>query len=254
MAQKKKSNKNRQGNLPPLPPKQPKVSRQPTVEDVTDAEEDSEDDDFIPMDPIDSSDLSGDESEIEMESDDEDGGFKEIQSDAELMAFASRLQKAHDQMVKEEKEKRATKKWKATYLGNSDRSKWRWRLEGKKTEAAGFPSVMKFFLKKLGPKQPLENLGSPPEVSIPTAQSYEKSIKQIKNQQEIIASLPKDSHNINPEAVAEQEAEPDTIVSDNEDQSNADLETLDHRDLPALRQAKAELEARHKKKNLDLFF
>ena len=135
MAQKKKSNKNRQGNLPPLPPKQPKVSRQPMVED---AEEDSEDDDFIPMDPVDSSDLSGDESEIEMESDDEDGGFKEIQSDAELMAFALRLQKAHDQMVKEEKEKRATKKRKATYLGNSDRSKQRWRLEGKKTEAAGY--------------------------------------------------------------------------------------------------------------------
>ena len=148
MAQKKKSNKNRQGNLPPLPPKQSKVSRQPMVEDVTDAEEDSEDDDFIPMDPTDSSDLSG---EIEMESDDEDGGFKEIQSDAELMAFALRLQKAHDQMVKEEKEKRATKKRKATYLGNSDRSKWRWRLEGKKTEAAGYPSVMKFFLKKPGP-------------------------------------------------------------------------------------------------------
>jgi len=151
MAQKKKSNKNRQGNLPPLPPKQPKVSRQPMVED---AEEDSEDDDFIPMDPIDSSDLSGDESEIEMESDDEDGGFKEIQSDAELMAFALRLQKAHDQMVKEEKEKRATKKRKATYLGNSDRSKRRWRLEGKKTEAAGYPSVTKFFPKKPGPEQP----------------------------------------------------------------------------------------------------
>src|ERR1700734_2596740 len=155
MAQKKKSNKNRQGNLPPLPPKQPKVSRQPMVED---AEEDSEDDDFIPMDPIDSSDLSGDESEIEMESDDEDGGFKEIQSDAELMAFALRLQKAHDQMVKEEKEKRATKKRKATYLGNSDRSKRRWRLEGKKTEAAGYPSVPKFFPKKQGPEQPSENL------------------------------------------------------------------------------------------------
>jgi hypothetical protein len=104
-------------------------------------------------------------------------------------------------------------------------------------------------------KQPPENLGSAPEMSISTAQSYEKLIKQIKNQQEIIASLPKDSHNINPEAVVEQEAEPDTIVvSDNEDQSDADLETLDHRDLPTLHWAKAELEARHKKKNLDLFF
>jgi hypothetical protein len=93
MAQKKKSSKNRQGNLAPLPLKQPKVSRWPTVEDVTDSEEESEDNDFIPMNPIDSSDLSGDESEIEMESEDEDNGFEEIQSDAKLMASASRLQK-----------------------------------------------------------------------------------------------------------------------------------------------------------------
>jgi hypothetical protein len=127
MAQKKKSNKNRQGNLPPLPPKQSKVSRQPMVGDVTDAEEDSEDDDFIPMDPTDSSDLSG---EIEMESDDEDGGFKEIQSDVELMTFASRLKKAHDQMGKEEKEKRATKKRKATYT-------WQFRQVQMEVEARG---------------------------------------------------------------------------------------------------------------------
>jgi hypothetical protein len=90
MAQKKKSSKNRQGNLPPLPLKQPKVSRWPTVEDVTDSEEESEDNDFIPMDPIYSSDLPGDESEIEMESEDEDDSFEEIQSDAELMAFAAK--------------------------------------------------------------------------------------------------------------------------------------------------------------------
>jgi hypothetical protein len=166
MAQKKKSSKNRQGNLPPLPLKQPKVSRQPTVEDVTDSEEESEDNDFI---PIDSSDLSGDESEIEMESEDEDDGFEEIRSDAELMEFASRLQKAHNQMVQDEKEKRATKKQKAAYLGNSDRSKQRWRLEGKKTEAAGHPSMTNFFLKRSDAKQPTENPRSPLEVSIPTA-------------------------------------------------------------------------------------
>jgi hypothetical protein len=75
------------------------------VEDVTDSEEESEDNDFIPMDSIDSSDLSGDESKIEIESENEDDGFKEIQNDAELMAFASRLQTAHDQMVQDEKEK-----------------------------------------------------------------------------------------------------------------------------------------------------
>jgi hypothetical protein len=33
-----------------------------------------------------------------------------------------------------------------------------------------------------------------------------------------------------------------------------DLATLNHKDIPALRRAKAELIARHKKKNLDLFF
>jgi hypothetical protein len=106
MAQKKKSSKNRQGNLPPLPLKQPKVSRWPTVEDVTDSEEESEDNDFIPIDLKNSSDLLGDESEIEMESEDEDDGFKEIQSDAKLEAVALRLQKAHDQMVQDKREKR----------------------------------------------------------------------------------------------------------------------------------------------------
>jgi hypothetical protein len=71
---------------------------------------------------------------------------------------------------------------------------------------------------------------------------HEKLIKQIKNQQGIIANLPKpkDSRPLedtNPKAVAEQEArQPDTIVaSNNEDQLDADLETLDHQDLPALR-------------------
>ena len=123
------------------------MSIQPTVEDVTDSDEESKDNDFIPMDPMDGSDLPGDESEIEMESKDEDDAFKEIKNDAELMAFALRLQKSHDQMVQEEKEKRATKKWKATYLGNSVRSKRRWRLEGKKTEAARYPSMKNFFLK-----------------------------------------------------------------------------------------------------------
>lgn len=169
MAQKKKCNKNRWGNLPPLPPKQPKVSIQPTVEDFTDSEEESEDNDFIPMDPMDGSDLLGDESEIEMESEDEDDAFKEIKNDAELMAFALTLQKAHDQMVQEEKEKRATKKRKATYLGNSVRSKRRWRLEGEKTEAAGYPSVKNFFPKQSHAEQQTKNPGLSPEVSIPTA-------------------------------------------------------------------------------------
>src|SRR5258705_6008485 len=51
-------------------------------------------------------------------------------------------------MVTEEKAKRAAKKRKATYLGNSARSKRRWRQEGKKTIEAGFPSVTNFFQKQ----------------------------------------------------------------------------------------------------------
>jgi hypothetical protein len=38
------------------------------------------------------------------------------------------------------------------------------------------------------------------------------------------------------------------------DKEEPEPETLDHRDLPALHRARAELEVRHKKKNLDLFF
>jgi hypothetical protein len=71
-------------------------------------------------------------------------------------------------MVQEEKEKRTIKKWKATYLGNSVRSKQRWRLEGNKTEAARYPSMKNFFLKQSHAKQQTKNPGSPPEVSIPT--------------------------------------------------------------------------------------
>jgi len=39
-----------------------------------------------------------------------------------------------------------------------------------------------------------------------------------------------------------------------QDPEEPEPETLDHHDLPALHRAKAELEVRHKKKNLDLFF
>ena len=105
------------------------------------------------------------ESEEEMESDDEDITLKEIQSDAELLEFASRLQEAHDQMVTEEKSKQAAKKRKSTYSGNSDRSKRRWKLQEKRAEEAGFPSVTKFFPKQTEvPKAP-RNLESQVEVS-----------------------------------------------------------------------------------------
>jgi hypothetical protein len=166
MAQKKNCDKRRQENLPKLPPKKPVVSRRPTVEDVTDSESDESDEDFTLMDSVASSDLSEDDSEFDMESDDEDDILKEIRTDSELLAFVSRLQKAHDQMVSDERAQRATKKRKAMYLGNSDRSKRRWKAKGKKTETAGFPSVTKYFQKQLDKGNSVRTAGIPAEVSI----------------------------------------------------------------------------------------
>ena len=157
MARKKNCDKRRLQNLSKLPSKNVTVPRQPTVEDVTDSESDEFDDNFSPFETAASSELSGDDSEFDMESDDEDDMLKEIRTDSELLAFALRLQTAHDEMVSNEKARRATKKRKATYLGNSDRSKRQWRAEGKMTEAAGFPSVSKFFQKRSETENPLQN-------------------------------------------------------------------------------------------------
>ena len=124
MTRKKNISKTWQANLPKQPQKHTPVSRKPTIGDVMDSELES---DFDVKD-------SEVESEEEMESDDEDITLKEIQSDAELLEFALRLQEAHDQMVTEEKAKQAAKKRKSTYSGNSYRSKWRWKLQGKKKQ------------------------------------------------------------------------------------------------------------------------
>src|SRR5882762_4465223 len=97
MARKKNNIKTWQENLQKQPPKHIPLSRRPTVEDATDPEPES---DFDFTD-------SGLESGEEMESDDKDIALKEIQSDPELLEFASRLQEAHDQMVTEEKAKKA---------------------------------------------------------------------------------------------------------------------------------------------------
>jgi hypothetical protein len=133
MTRKKNISKTWQANLPKRPQKHTPVSRKPTasVDDVTESELES--------------DFDFKDSEAESE---EDTALNEIRNDVELLEFASRLQKAHDQMVMEEKAKRADKKRKSTYSGNSDRSKRRWKLQGKRTEEAGFPSVTKFFLKR----------------------------------------------------------------------------------------------------------
>jgi len=138
-----------------IPQKHTPVSRKPTVEDVTDSELES---DFDFKD-------SEVESEEEMESDGEDITLEEIQSDAELLEFALRLQEAHDQMVTEEKSKWAANKRKSTYLGNLDRSKQRWKLQGKRAEEAGFPSVTKFFLKQTEVPEAPSTLGFEAEVS-----------------------------------------------------------------------------------------
>jgi hypothetical protein len=175
MARKKNCDKRRQENLLKLPPKKPVVSRRPTVEDVRDSENES-DDDFAPEDSVTSSD---DDSEFDMESDDEDNILMEIRTDAELLVFASRLQKAHDQMVNDEKAQCATKKRKATYPGNSVRSKRRWRAEGKKTEAAGFPSVMKYFQKQPDKENPAINSGISVEVSKPKKLNAKQLIEWV---------------------------------------------------------------------------
>lgn len=82
----------------------------------------------------------------------EDNEIQEIQTDSDLLAFTAKLQAAHDSMVRKEREKRAATKRKLVYTGNSDRTKRRQRLEGKKMEAAGFPSIMSFFHKNTEPE------------------------------------------------------------------------------------------------------
>jgi len=152
MARKKNISKTWQENFPKRPPKHT-MSRKPPVDDVTDSELES---DFDFKD-------SEAESEEEVGSDDEDISLKEIQSDVELLEFTMRLQEAHDQMVAKEKARRADKKRKSTYLGNSDRSKWRWQLKRKRAEEAG-SSVTKFFPKQTVPEAP-RPLESQAEVS-----------------------------------------------------------------------------------------
>jgi hypothetical protein len=162
MTRKKNISKTWQANLPKRPPKHTSVSRKPTVDDVTDSELESN---FDFKD-------SEVESEEEMESGDEDITLKEIQSDAELLEFAMRLQEAHDRMVTEEKAKWADKKRKSTYSGNSDRSKRRWKLQRKRAEEAGFPSVTKFFPKQTEVPETPRTLESRAEVS----QTYRKGL------------------------------------------------------------------------------
>ena len=159
MAQKKNCDKRRQQYLPKLLPKAPAESRWPTIEDITHSKSD---DDFAPVDSVVSSD---DDSKFDMESDDEDNILKDVQTDSELLAFVSRLQKAHDKMVEDEKAQQATKKRKATYLRNSERSKWRWRAVGKRTEAANFPSITKYFQKQPDKESPAIKSGILVEVS-----------------------------------------------------------------------------------------
>jgi hypothetical protein len=51
------------------------------------------------------------------------------------------------------------------YLGNLDWSKQRWNAEGKKTKAAGFPSVTKSFQKQFYKGNSMRTAGISAEVS-----------------------------------------------------------------------------------------
>lgn len=85
---------------------------------------------------------------VKLEGEDEDDIIKEVQDEASLLAFASRLQEAHNEMVERQKAKRVSTKRKPHYTGDSERTKRRRREERKNLEKAGFPSVLDFFGKK----------------------------------------------------------------------------------------------------------
>jgi hypothetical protein len=143
------------GQLPEIAPKTHPCVKKAHSYDITDSKLES---DFDFKD-------SEVESLEEMELDDEDITLNEIQSDTELLEFVMRLQEAHDWMVTEEKAKWADKKRKSTYSGDSDRSKWRWQLQGKRAEKASFPSVTKFFPKQTEAPEAPRTLESQAEVS-----------------------------------------------------------------------------------------
>jgi hypothetical protein len=94
----------------------------------------------------DKSELSEDGCQLEGE--DEDDIIKGVQDKTGLLAFASRLQEAHNEMVERQKEKRVNTKRKPHYTSNSERTKQRRREKWKNLEKAGFPSVLEFFGKK----------------------------------------------------------------------------------------------------------
>ena len=190
------------------------------------------------------------ESEEEMESDAEDITLKEIQSDAELPEFALRLQEAHDQMVAEEKSKWAAKKKEVHLLREFRQVKVEVEAAREKSRGGQFPFHDKVLPEADGSAQGTENLRISSRGEPNQAWKCHSTIKsQI---QEHIQNPQQDEH---PEveilSCDPEEAPPTTGTKDAEE---PEPETLDHCDLPALCRAKAELEVRHKKKNLDLLF
>jgi hypothetical protein len=98
MGRKKNLDKKRLANLPHRPAKSlPRL--QPTL--TKDSESDSSDNDFGPLDSGVPTVDSDDEQDFDLE-DLEEEALKEIQSDSDLLAFAAKLQIAHDNMVKQE--------------------------------------------------------------------------------------------------------------------------------------------------------
>ncbi|KAG1810307.1 uncharacterized protein HD556DRAFT_1453977 [Suillus plorans] len=181
-------------------------------------------------------------SDLELE-DSEDKVMQEIQIDSDLLAFAAKLQAAHDSMVRKERERREATKRKPVYMGNSDRTKWRQRLEGKKMEAAGFPSIVSFFQKNAEP----ESSKQEDRIQI-TNGNQVQGTRYVTADPEIVE--------IQQPSQSERVTDPQADVaadSDAESEFPTTFDLPDHQDLPALRRAKAELIVRHKKDNLKMF-
>ncbi|KAF8219070.1 hypothetical protein L208DRAFT_1383121 [Tricholoma matsutake] len=208
MTGKKNISKTWQANLPKWPPKHTPVSRKPTIDDVMNSKLESN---------FDSKD-SEVESEEEMGSDDEDITLKEIQSDAELLEFAMRLQEAHDRMVTEEKAKQAKE---VHLLGEFGQVKTEVAVARAKSRGGWF-----LFCDKVLPK----------------ADRATRNTKNLRISRRDTEEAPPIENGNN------------LATTGTEDEEEPKPETLDHHDLPALHRARAELVVRHKKKNLDLFF
>lgn len=164
----KASTKKRLANLLSQDPKTNLESQKVTIEDVTGTVEDP-DFQYLNLEEsigcLDKAGIMEDDPEdqgwLDNNADCEDDDFAKISNDAELKAFAVKLQKCHDLWVKEEKNKRAKRK--GEYLSNSKRNVRRKLKQGRDiNKKLGFPSVAEFFAKRSSVNK---NADMPTEVS-----------------------------------------------------------------------------------------